>query len=50
MATSDESIHSELTDELDRIREKRISLQKPKKSETDGAVTREDDLPPTKQP
>jgi hypothetical protein len=48
LATSDEHIHSELIDELDRIREKRISESK--KNETDEAVTRKDDLPPKRSP
>jgi hypothetical protein len=45
---SDEPLRSALTDELDRIREKRTSLQKSKTSETDDAALKP--LPATKRP
>jgi hypothetical protein len=47
---SDEPIRSAITDELDRMREERLS-KKSKQSETDeAAVTRKRDLPPNKRP
>jgi hypothetical protein len=45
---SNEPIRSEITDELDRMREKRLS-EKSKRNQTDEAATREGDLPPTKR-
>jgi hypothetical protein len=44
---ADKPVRSELTDELDRIREKRTSLQKTKTSETNDAAIK---LPPMKRP
>lgn len=44
----DEPPRSAITDELDRIREKRTSLQKSKTSETDDAALKP--LPATKRP
>lgn len=45
--SSRRAIHSELIDDLERIREKRLAQESKKKSETDEAA--KDDLPPTKR-
>jgi hypothetical protein len=46
--SADKPVRSELTDELDRIREKHTSLQKSETSEADDAVKKP--LPLTKRP
>jgi hypothetical protein len=43
---SDEPIRSELIEGIDRIREERLKKSKP--GETEEAVTRKGDLPPTR--
>jgi hypothetical protein len=45
---ADERIRSEIIERLDRMREERLKKSKP--GETEEAVTRKDDLPPTKLP
>jgi hypothetical protein len=45
--SADKPVRSELTDELDRIREKRTSLQKSEPSESDDAAQKP--LPSTKR-